>query len=70
MEYYLKVLREIPCLVVVEPDLLMYLMDGSEDNLVSQNKLYRDNFLFRVMKIIKFVLFSVTNYLEWFVFFK
>ena len=51
-------------MVVVEPDLLMYLMDGSEDNLVSQNKLYRDNFLFRVMKIIKFVLLFIASYLE------
>ena len=56
-------------MVVVEPDLLMYLMDGSEDNLVSQNRLYRDNFLFRVMKIIKFVLLLVTNYLEYVNFF-
>ena len=55
LDYYVQVLKDVPSIVVVEPDLLMFLTDDSEPNLVMQNDMYKSSFLFRVMKIIKYV---------------
>ncbi len=52
LAYYVTVLRSVPSIVVVEPDLFMYLNDASKTERTWKNKRYEDFLLARLMTLI------------------
>jgi len=53
LEYYIKILQDIPSIVVMEPDLFMLMNDISDDSVTVKNQRYQEMFLERVMKLIE-----------------